>query len=380
MAQIKKKFIASDAVGAAKIQLENNTNLRARNAANSADINVFKVNGSDRVEFASVPQSTTDATASNDLVRYSQLATLATGMKPKTGVAVASTANIDLTVASTPNPIDGYTLLDGQRILLKNQTAPEQNGIYDAVTAADPTSWVRSFDYDSVIEIPGSYTVAEFGSVGQGVTFVTTSSPAVLGTDAIVFVKSAAAPATTGGDMITITGFNASVDLSATGGLKSTNPGNDAGQLSIKLESSNPTLQIDGSNQLGAKLDAAGAIITGASGLKSKVNAATMKVNGSNELEGLKANEETIALISGDITNQYIDLAHAAYGASNSVNSVNVSPDGGPKAKKGTDYSVSLTGGSGGVTRITFLNDYATGGATAMDATDSLIIDYSFMT
>ena len=85
MAQLQKKFIADNAVGAAKIRLENDANLKARNAANSADVNILKVNASDRVEFASVPQSTSDAAVGNDLVRYSQLVTAVEGLKPKTG-------------------------------------------------------------------------------------------------------------------------------------------------------------------------------------------------------------------------------------------------------------------------------------------------------
>jgi hypothetical protein len=44
-------------------------------------------------------------------------------------------------------------------------------------------------------------------------------------------------------------------------------------ELAVKLEASNPTLQIDGSNQLGAKLDANGAVVTGAGGLKVNVEA-----------------------------------------------------------------------------------------------------------
>jgi len=76
------------------------------------------------------------------------------------------------------------------------------------------------------------------------------------------------------GDMIAGGGGSAlSVDLATTSGLESTNPGNAAGQLRVKLEASNPTLQIDGSNELGVKLDAAGAIITGASGIKSQIAA-----------------------------------------------------------------------------------------------------------
>lgn len=46
MSQINKKFIKDDAVGAAKLLLENGSYLRSRNGANSANINVLKVDSS----------------------------------------------------------------------------------------------------------------------------------------------------------------------------------------------------------------------------------------------------------------------------------------------------------------------------------------------
>jgi len=88
--------------------------------------------------------------------------------------------------------------------------------------------------------------------------------------------------------------------------------------------------------------------------------------------------EESITLNGTNITNQYVDLAHAALGASASVNSVQLTVVGGPVQQKTVDYTVSLTGGSGGVTRITFAGDLATGGAAALVSSDILIVTYSY--
>lgn len=60
--------LAANAVTEAKLRLTNNAYLRARNAADSADVNVFKVNASDRIEFASMPQSSAVPSTGNDLV------------------------------------------------------------------------------------------------------------------------------------------------------------------------------------------------------------------------------------------------------------------------------------------------------------------------
>lgn len=87
---------------------------------------------------------------------------------------------------------------------------------------------------------------------------------------------------------------------------------------------------------------------------------------------------ENITLSGTDITNQYVDLAHPITGSSASVNSANLFVAGGPMQVKGVDYTVSLTGGAGGVTRITFAGDLATGGAAELVATDILVIGYSF--
>lgn len=80
MAQIITKFIAANAVTDAKIRLRNNQPLRARNAADSADIDVLKVNASDAIEFASVPQVTADPSAANDVARKSYVDTAVSGI------------------------------------------------------------------------------------------------------------------------------------------------------------------------------------------------------------------------------------------------------------------------------------------------------------
>lgn len=57
--------LAANAVGGAKIRLENNTTLRGRNAANSADVDMFKLNASDKMEFSFFPFTPSSAPTSN---------------------------------------------------------------------------------------------------------------------------------------------------------------------------------------------------------------------------------------------------------------------------------------------------------------------------
>lgn len=85
--------------------------------------------------------------------------------------------------------------------------------------------------------------------------------------------------------------------------------------------------------------------------------------------------KETFTLAGGDITNQYIDLANVAL-----VDSITFIVKGGVPTLEGAahDYSVSYTGGAGGNTRITFLNDLATGGPAALIAGDIIQVKYQF--
>lgn len=55
MSRITKEWIADNAVDASKIKFANNEALKARNFADSADIELIKLNASDKIEFPSLP-------------------------------------------------------------------------------------------------------------------------------------------------------------------------------------------------------------------------------------------------------------------------------------------------------------------------------------
>jgi hypothetical protein len=68
MSLLKGKYVENDTLEGSKIRLNNNQSLRARNAANNADVELLKVNASDVIEFASTPKI-----GANDLLDASQL-------------------------------------------------------------------------------------------------------------------------------------------------------------------------------------------------------------------------------------------------------------------------------------------------------------------
>jgi hypothetical protein len=86
-------------------------------------------------------------------------------------------------------------------------------------------------------------------------------------------------------------------------------------------------------------------------------------------------NKETFVLTASDISNGYVDLAEVAV-----ANSIVFLVRGAGVMLEGAsyDYSVDYTGGNGGKTRITWLNDLAIGGAAELVAGDVLQIQYQY--
>lgn len=100
----------------------------------------------------------------------------------KHSVLVTTTANVLLTGNQT---LDGIAVPAGSRVLVKNQAAAKDNGIY--ITAAG--AWSRAPDADASIETTACMMVSvEKGTVNaDSVWLLTTDSPIVLGTTPLVF-------------------------------------------------------------------------------------------------------------------------------------------------------------------------------------------------
>lgn len=80
----------------------------------------------------------------------------------KTPVDAATTANITLSGEQT---LDGIALVAGDRALVQDQTAAEDNGIY-TVSAGD---WVRAPDWNGARDVvAGTSVLVNQGSVGEG--------------------------------------------------------------------------------------------------------------------------------------------------------------------------------------------------------------------
>lgn len=212
------------------------------------------------------------------------------------GVGATLTANANGTIPAQ----DGVTLVNGDRLLVKNQAAPVQNGIYVVTTigsGGSPFILTRATDFDGsagagVVE-GGSFTFVTSGTTQGGTGWsVVHVGVVTVGTDPINFTQTSSAVTYSAGAGLDLTGtvFSISTDnslVAATGGsVPSLTVQNSltgaiitaADGLAVQLEAVNPTLQIDGSNELGAKLNNAGAIVTGASGLTINVDNITIDI------------------------------------------------------------------------------------------------------
>lgn len=143
------------------------------------------LNGPTASEITSAQSYASAASDSADAALASQLAAeaAANGMKYR-AVRVASTA--DVTIASAPSSIDGVTLASNDRILLKNQSAPAENGLY-AFNGAG-SALTRTTDGDTWDELVAVVAVASEGSTNADKGFLCTSDAGgTLGSTSVTF-------------------------------------------------------------------------------------------------------------------------------------------------------------------------------------------------
>lgn len=125
---------------------------------------------------------------SGNVVLQSYVDGLIAGLKFKASVRVATTANGALSTAfENGDFVDGFPLVTGNRILLKNQSTAAENGIYTVNASGAPT---RATDFDAWAEIPGALMAVEVGTVNADTAWLCTSdSGGTLDSTAINFTR-----------------------------------------------------------------------------------------------------------------------------------------------------------------------------------------------
>ena len=153
-------------------------------------------------------------TASADAATKAYVDDAVQGLSAKDSVRASTTANGTLASAfANGQTVDGVTLATGDRVLLKNQTAGAENGIYTVNASGAPT---RAVDFDANAEVAkGAFIFVEEGTTNANAGFVLTTDGAItLGTTALAFTQFSGAGQITAGDGLAKSGNTLSVDIS----------------------------------------------------------------------------------------------------------------------------------------------------------------------
>ena len=192
--------------GVANVELENSS-LTIGGTSVSLGGTTSTLAGLDSVTLNGPPSNTNHAATKGYVDSISQ------GLDVKQSVRAASTANVDLTTLDAGQTLDGVTLAEGDRVLIKDQTTSSQNGIY--VIGADGVAASRAADMAASSEAAGVFTFVEEGTTNADNGYLCTTDDATdtVGTHNLTFVQFSGAGQITAGDALSKTGNTLDVEV-----------------------------------------------------------------------------------------------------------------------------------------------------------------------
>jgi hypothetical protein len=120
------------------------------------------------------------------------------------GVGATLTLSVALTI------LDGYTLQNGDRVLVKNEATQANNGIYTWATGG--TVLTRATDFDTATEIAsGDFTFITYGTLYSETGWVQTNPVTTVGTSPITFTQFSGAGTYSAGTGLTLAGTQFSI-------------------------------------------------------------------------------------------------------------------------------------------------------------------------
>lgn len=276
-------------------------------------------------------------TVGSDAATKNYVDAISTGLSWKQAVKVASTGNIDLATGGLLT-VDGIALVAGDRVLVKDQASPSQNGIYVAAAGA----WTRAADADAAAELDGLTVFVQQGIAFADTGWTQTADNITLGTTAVTFVQFTGAGTYSAGVGLALTGNTFSVNLGAgivelptdevgldlfsttASALVLTENGtsrsnSNAAKLHLLLDGASLTQGVGGLKiaaggvtevEIASSTLAANGGITGGSGTKLSVNVdGTSLTIGSNVVSVKDAGITTAKIANGSVTNAKLEYS-----------------------------------------------------------------------
>jgi hypothetical protein len=141
-----------------------------------------------------------DPVSAQDAATKSYVDNTAQGLDTKASVVTATTGNITLSGEQTVN---GVALVAGNRVLVKDQTLSQNNGIY----IVDASTWSRAPDANTWDELVSAYVFVEQGTTLADTGWVcTVNAGGTLGTTPVTWTQFSGAGSYTAGTGLTLTG------------------------------------------------------------------------------------------------------------------------------------------------------------------------------
>lgn len=124
------------------------------------------------------------------------------------GVGATLTLSVALTI------LDNYTLLNGDRVLVKNEATQANNGIYTWATGG--TVLTRATDFDTAPEMAsGDFTFVTNGTLYANTGWVQTDPVSTVGTSSVIWIQFSGAGTYTAGTGLTLAGTQFSITNTA---------------------------------------------------------------------------------------------------------------------------------------------------------------------
>lgn len=206
----KIHIVASDPSSPAEGQIYYNSTTKALKFYNGTawvtlgNLNQMTATGAVSVNNQLISSVATPISAS-DAATKGYVDSMAQGLDAKLSVVAATTTQITL---SAPQTVDGIAVVAGDRVLVRAQTAPAENGIYVVAAGA----WVRSTDTDVWTELPGAFTFVEKGTTYADTGWLcSVDAGGTLGTTAITWTQFSSAGLITASNLAGAGAVNASI-------------------------------------------------------------------------------------------------------------------------------------------------------------------------